>query len=111
MAVLLIPTTPGEPFHSSKVRLEGRDFVFRLAWNQREERWYLSILDESGGNLAMGIKLVCDVELLRSRRAAQPTLPPGQLAVIDLTGDNSPPLLDELGIGKRCELTYVETGT
>ncbi len=110
MAVLLIPTTPSVPFQTSKVRLEGRDFVLELRWNQRESRWYLSIFDEASIPLLMGVKLVANWELLYAYRS-EPGLPPGRLAAVDLTNDGSPPGFDELGVGKRVELTYVESTT
>lgn len=111
MAVLLVPTSPGVPFHSSKVRLEGRDFVFQFAWNEREARWYLSISDESAVPLVMGLKLVANWPLLRFYQPSNAGLPPGELAAIDLTADGTPPGLEDLGIGLRVELTYRESTT
>jgi hypothetical protein len=108
MATLLIPTTPGEPFHSSKVSLEGRDFVLWFRWNQREERWYLHIFDEASEPILMGLKLVSNWDLLHHYRF-DPRVPPGELVAADLTKDHSPAGLDELGIGKRVELTYYES--
>jgi hypothetical protein len=108
MSVLLIPTTPGEPFHSSKVRLEGRDFVFQMRWNQREERWYLSILEDDSTPILLGLKLIANWELLGPYRS-DPRVPPGRLFAADLTNDHSPPGLDEIGVGKRVELTYIES--
>lgn len=105
MAVVLIPTTPGAPYHTQKTRLDGRDYVLQFAWNEREARWYLSLFDEEEQPLALGIKLVANWPLLRFYRF-DPRVPPGELMVVDLTGDGSPPGLDELGAGKRCELTY-----
>lgn len=110
MAVLLIPTPSGAPYSSSKVRLEGRDFVLQLAWNQRQGRWHLSILDEESTPLAMGLKLVANWPLTRAYKW-DPRLPPGDFRAMSLTGDRSPPGFDELGIGKRCELTYFESGS
>ncbi len=107
MAVLLVPTTPGAPYHSQKTRLDGRDYVLRLAYNQREERWRLSILDEEEQPILIGLKLVANWPLLRHYRF-DPRLPPGEFFAMDLTGNGSPPTLDELGEGRRVELTYFE---
>lgn len=104
MATLLIPTS-SDPYYSQKVKLDGRDFVFRFSYNEREARWYLGILDDEETPLRLGLKLVANWELLQHYRA-DPRMPPGELWVMDLTESNAPPTLNELGEGKRCELTY-----
>ena len=110
MAVLLVPTTPGAPYHSQKTRLDGRDYVLRFAFNQREGRWRLSIFDDEEQPILLGLKLVANWPLLRHYHY-DPRIPPGELMVLDLTGDRTPPGLDELGEGLRCELTYFEAET
>lgn len=105
MAKLLLPVTPGVPFQRSRVTLDGREFILDLQWNEREERWYLSISDEEGAPILMGRKLVCEVPLL-VYYLGDPRVPPGDLRVIDMTHDYSPPGLNDLGAGLRCELTY-----
>jgi hypothetical protein len=107
MATLLIPTIPGAAYHSFKTRLQGRDFIFRLSFNEREERWYLSLLDEEETPLLQSVKLLANWPLLRHYRF-DPRLPPGELMAIDPTGNGDPPTLDELGEGLRVELTYFE---
>lgn len=104
--VLVIPTTTGRPYHSLRTRLDGRDYTLRFAWNQREERWYLTILDDEDTVLLAGLKLIANWPLLRHYHS-DPRVPPGELAAMDLTeGGGTPPGLDDLGQGKRCELTY-----
>ena len=107
MATLLIPTSPGVPYFTQKTRLDGRDFLLRFAYNERAERFSLSIFDESEQPVLLGLLLVANWPLLRHYRA-DARLPPGELMAVDLTGDGSPPTLDELGEGKRVELTYFE---
>ena len=58
----------------------------------------------------LGLKLVANWPLLRHYHH-DPRVPPGEFFVMDLTGDRTPPGLDDLGEGKRCELTYFEVGT
>jgi hypothetical protein len=108
MSTLLVPTVPGTPFHVVKARLEGRDFLLHLSWNQREERWHLSIHDDEDTPILAGIKLVTNWPLLRHYHFDL-RVPPGELMAADLTRDGSPAALDELGIGKRVELTYFES--
>jgi hypothetical protein len=110
MATLLIPTSPGVPYFTQKTRLDGRDYLLRFAYNERAERFSLSIYDESDEPLIEGLWLVANWPLLRHYRH-DARLPPGELWVSDLTGDGSPPRLDELGEGRRCELTYFEAAT
>lgn len=107
MATLLIPTSQGVPYFTQKTRLDGRDYLLRFAYNERAERFSLTLLDESEQPILRGLWLVANWPLLRRYRA-DTRIPPGELMVVDLTGDGSPPTLDELGEGKRCELTYFE---
>jgi hypothetical protein len=107
MATLLIPTSPGVPYYVQKTRLDGRDYILRFSYNERIQRWYVGICDEEGTPLLLGLKLVANWPLLRHYRH-DPRLPPGELMAVDLTNDGSPPTLNELGEGKRVELTYFE---
>lgn len=97
--------TQETPYYSQRTRLDGRDYVLEFAYNEREERWYLSIFDEAKTPLARGIKLIANWSLLHPYRF-DPRMPPGELTASDTTGDGSPPTLLELGEGKRCELVY-----
>jgi len=110
MAILTIPTST-EPFQRMTVRLDGRDYVLELRYNQREERWYLSIADDEGAPILSGLKLQANWPLLwRHRYNTQ--VPPGEiLAAVTTATDRSPPTLNDLGEGKRCELTYYEAAT
>lgn len=103
MPLLLI--TSEEPHYQQRTRLEGRDYLLTFTFNEREERWYLSIADEAEDPIASGLKLVANWPLLWPYRY-DPRIPPGELAVSDVSGDGSPPTLLELGEGKRCELLY-----
>lgn len=107
MAVLLIPTTPGAPYYQQKTRLDGRDYILHFAYNEREDRWYLSLHDEEDIAILRGLKLVANWPLLRHYRF-DTRVPPGELMVIDLTGDGAPPGLNELGESLRCQLNYME---
>jgi hypothetical protein len=110
VATIAIPTVAGEPYYTQRTRLDGRDYNLHFAWNEREERWRLSIHDDEDVPLVRGLKLVANWPLLRFYRF-DPRVPPGELMVVDLTGSNEPPGLDDLGIGRRCELVYYATTT
>lgn len=104
MAVLRIPTT-NDPFSVQRTDLEGKEYVLLFDYSQREGVWYLTIKDVTETPLASGIKLVCNWPL--TYRLPNPGLPPGDLIVISKTTDDSPPGIDDLLEGGRCELTYV----
>lgn len=101
----LLIATREEPYYQQRTRLDGRDYVLSFSYNEREERWYLSIADEAEAPIATGIKLISNWPLLHPYRY-DPRTPPGQIGVADISGNGSPPTQLELGEGKRCELLY-----
>jgi len=110
VATLTIPTTPGVPFYTQKTRLDGVDYILGFRYSQREDRWYFSIYDSEENPILLGLKLVTNWPLLQAYRF-NTLVPPGEIMAIDLTNDGTPPGLDELGEGKRVQLTYFEVGT
>ena len=101
-----IPTQQGLPFYTQRVTLDGRDYNLRFAWNQRLERWYLDIRDGADVSLLVGLKLVTNWPLLLAYHHDE-RLPAGELVVMTSLPDNSPPGYMDLGVGLRCELTYL----
>lgn len=110
MATLLVPTSPGVPFYTQKTRLDGVDYVLGFRYNQREDRWYLSLADSEEIPILSGLKLVTNWPLLQAYHY-DPRVPPGELFAMDLSGDDTPPGLNELGEGLRTQLIYFEAGT
>lgn len=103
--VLTIPTF-AEPFYEQIVDLEGRDYRFEFRYMQRERMWYLTIETLTAETIVRSAGIVCNWPLLA--KATHPDRPPGELlAVSAAVGNDWPPKLDELGIGKRVELTYI----
>ena len=107
MAIQVIPTSSDTAYYEQRTRLDGKDYTLKFAWNQREGRWYLTLLDESDETIVNSIKVLANWPMLRDHREDD-RVPPGELIACDLTGDNTPPGFDELGIGLRCELTYFD---
>lgn len=66
------------------VQLEDFSYVFSFYWSKRENAYYLNIYDQDGNNIALWIRLVCGVSLLRKFK--DPRLPKGLLIVSDLAG-------------------------
>lgn len=108
MALLVIPTIPEEPYYRQKTNLEGREFLLSFSYNQRIDRWYLSIYDEEETPLLLGLKLVANWPLLRHYRY-DTRLPPGELMALTTDGSTAPPTLTELGPGRRAELVYLDS--
>lgn len=98
-------STREDPYYVQRTKLDGRVYILSFSYNEREERWYLSLLDETEDPIIQGLKLVSNWSLLFPHRY-DPRTPPGELSVADITGDGSPPKLTELGAGKRCQLLY-----
>jgi hypothetical protein len=106
MSVQTIPILDGEPFFDQVTRLDGVDYQIKIRYNQRAERFYLSLYSADGTEIAKGAKLVCNWRLFTA--SVSPLLPPGMLMVVPaMKDDDSPPKLGELGPGKRCELVYI----
>lgn len=110
MDALLIPTTPGVPFYTQKTRLDGVDYVLTFRYSQREDRWYLSLADNEEVPILSGLKLVANWPLLYSYHY-DTRVPPGELFASDLSGDETPPGLNELGEGLRVQLIYFPLGS
>jgi hypothetical protein len=105
MAILVIPTT-NDPFSEQRTDLEGKEYVLRFDYSEREGVWYLEIRDSTDVVLAAGIKMVCNWPL--TYRLPSPDLPPGEFLIgSKVPSDLSPPGLEDLAEGGRCELVYV----
>jgi hypothetical protein len=103
---LILPTqSDGSKHYSQRTTLDGRDFNLLFQYNDRQATWRLSVLDEEGSPIASGRRIVCNINLFRFI-GHNPLAPPGELYAIDTTDDDSPPGVDELGIGKRVQLLY-----
>lgn len=94
------------PFFTETVTLTGKDYVLDFAYNQRENRWYLSILDVNKDPISMGRKIVPNIDLFR--QCADPRKPAGKIVALSLGASDEAPTLEELGV--RVKLFYYEPG-
>lgn len=80
--MIAIPTDfAGESHVEQTTVLDGRLYVLRFDWSQRDGHWSLSIADVNGVAIASGLSLVTDYPLLRGVSAeGRPT---GELFVVD----------------------------
>lgn len=104
MTIQAIPTESDDPFFEQETSLDGTRYVLDFRYSQRERVWRLSIALPDGTQLAGGIKIVCNFDLLKYR--ADVRLPPGLLVATSNTPDTSSPALGELGEDRRVTLTY-----
>ena len=97
-------TFNGESHVEQRVTLDGRDYVLRFDWNQRDGHWFLGIYDPNGSAIITGLKLVANWKLLGAR--TETLRPPGELLVLDL----QTPVVDPgfADLGARHVLVYVE---
>lgn len=101
--MILIPTDT-EPFYTQRVTIEGSEYLLKFDYSSREDRWYLSVATIDEDFIVRGWKLVTNVML--GPRIADRRIFPGALVVLTDSLDQSPPGLDELGEGLRCQLYY-----
>lgn len=103
---LVIPTlNDGTSDYTMRVRLDGSVYILRFLYNQRLDRWSLTITDDAEDLLAAGIPIVANWGLIRFYKY-DPRLPPGEFMAIDLSGDGSPPGLLEMAPGARVRFVY-----
>lgn len=84
------------------VSLEGVAYKFRVKWNHRGQYYTLDILDKEESELVAGMKLALNAQLLRTHPGRG--LPPGELFVIDVSGDTA--VITQANIEDRVELIY-----
>lgn len=96
MGSLAISVATGTPSFRQRTTLDGREYILVFRWSQREERWYLDVLDAQENLLAGAIKIVANWPLLESRRFAA-GMPPGEIVALDRRSVAADPGLDELG--------------
>ncbi len=98
---------PSQPFQDSATDLDEVEYLLRVKYSQREDRYYVSLYLNDGTPVLLGLKVVCNVGLFRSY--SLPNLPPGDLLAVSNTNDTSPPKLGELGLTSdqtRVQLLY-----
>ena len=90
-----IPDAANGPFEI-EVELDEITYTIDFKYNNRESRWYIDVLLQSGERLVSGAKVVTNFPLLRyfglDRRH-----PLGDLIAADFRTPDAPPNLAELG--------------
>lgn len=105
MTIQVIPTY-ADPFWVQSTTLEGTTFLLNFDYNEKCACYYLSIQDSEGNDIYDGMKIVCNLALLRTC-ADGDNAPVGELWCQSSNGDDSPPGLGDLAPGGRCTLFYI----
>lgn len=93
MTVKIIPTpVTAEPLRTQETQLEGKTYVLTYDYSGREDKWYLSMADVNGNTLISAVKLVPNLNLLRTLTADEQ--PGGKLYLT--TVDSLDPTLDTI---------------
>jgi hypothetical protein len=111
MTIQRIPTlADGSAFYTQRTALDGVDYELEFDWSTLESRWYLTIYTVEHVLLAGPAKVICNRPLCAYWHGRAGMFQ-GEIWAVCSAPDKSPPGLDELGIGRRVELTYVPRST
>ena len=102
--MIRIPTLQSVAFYSQRTTIDDTEYVLRFKWNERDGAWFMDILDEDEGALALGLKLVPGWPILYYVPPLD-YLPRGDFYVYTTDGTAAEPTLDNLGTD--FELLYI----
>ncbi len=97
MSTLEMPVRSDLPAYQFQIDLEEKIYTLAFKWNDRKERWVMSILTSEGVEVLMGIVLLTDVAIVDQYLNISVEMPPGRFFVIDETGEGKNPGIDDLG--------------
>ena len=106
MTTQTLPTPPAPwPYKwASSYTLEGVNYRFQLAWNDRDGFWYLAVGGPDLRTQAQGVTLNIGTDKLETFKFAD--VPPGRLDVVDTSGKFIEPTRDDMGA--RVLLQYTD---
>ena len=81
MAILQITLDTEQAISKQTVSLEGKNYIFRFTWNNRDNSWNMDIMKPNDIPIIMGIKLVVNYELIS--RYIQEGVPPGMIILFN----------------------------
>lgn len=105
MAVFQLPTSTTDSFYVFEIELDGVLFRLEFKFNERDEAWYLNILDVNDNQLRSGLRVVTDWALLIRWQDIE-TRPAGEMIAVAQGDIARPALLTELG--EQVILTYLD---
>jgi hypothetical protein len=93
-----------------KADLSGKRYGIYIAYNTRQDAWFMAISDTNENLLLAGIRLVPGIFFLEKYRASVPGLPPGDLWLVDIEGKLSAAEVTRENLSTRFALTYTIFG-
>lgn len=97
MLEIRVPS-PIKPFFSTRVTLDGADFILRFEWNSRSG-WFLGIADQDNVAISSPTKISPDWDLLGHE--TDDRRPPGALVAFDTQGEGAKVGYEDLGVRHR----------
>lgn len=104
MSVSLIPTSVTLAHYVFTTDLDGVSYQMSFKFNERDDAWYLTILDIDDNVLRGSIKIVNEWPILRLWQ--EDNAPSGQLLAVNQGDVPAPPTLKQLG--EEVLLTYLD---
>lgn len=99
------PANPPLPSIDVSVTLDGALYTLSLVWNETQELWFMSVLDNLGQTVLMGDQAMISEWPLYASRIADLRRPQGLFLVRDTGGTENATLA---GLGLRWQLWYLE---
>jgi hypothetical protein len=109
--MLSLPVFIEEPLYEYRLTLAAREYILRVDYNGREDRWYLALESADGTPISGRRKIVCGKSLLRHCHHLE-ACPPGEIFALDLKGTATSPgaAPSWAELGRRVTLFYDELG-
>lgn len=104
MAIDRLPTSTVLAFYEFEVELDGVEFRLEFRFNDRDDAWYLTILNTDDVVLRASLRIVLEWTLLRLW--AEATRPDGEIVSVTQGKVSAPPTLNQLG--GEVVLTYLD---
>ncbi len=104
--ILEIPLFPEVPLYTERVTLDGRDYILRFDYAQREDRWFMSVDTPEGTTVRRGIKVTANYDVLKT--CVHPDRPLGALLFLDVrrvNGAGEAPGFQDMG--RTVKLVYI----
>ena len=104
--IILPEFSASTPRWNVQIDLSGVRYKLNISWNSILEGWILSISDTRDNLILGGIRLSVGSYLLRKYRASCPNLPPGEIWLLDTTGNYETAELTRDNFNTRFRLCY-----
>ncbi|MCP4051082.1 MAG: hypothetical protein GY730_10300 [bacterium] len=104
MAILEIPIQKDLLAFKEQITLESTLYVFDFYFNQRQNLWFMDILDENDNPQLSGVPIQTNVP--QTIHLKHQNIPPGILLPFDIQGEKKDADADDFGI--RIKLLYEE---